>query len=60
MTALRRTGPRHWILALFFIAIAAYALFQARFVLFGPKIEIISHTDGAVTTEPRVGVEGTA
>ena len=44
---------------LFFVLIAAYALFQARFLILGPSIDLTSPKDGQVVNSV-VDVRGTA
>ena|SRR5690606_31866964 len=56
----REARPRHYIIAAIFLIIGAYALFQARFVLLGPRLAIVSHQDGAVVSEPLITLAGTA
>ena len=54
LTALR---PRKILLIIFFLLLASYALFQARFLL-GPQIKITSPQNGQSINEPLVIVEG--
>ena len=54
------TRPRYALLIIFFILIASYSLFQARALLIGPQIWIISPQDGRVVEAPLVIIEGRA
>ncbi len=38
--------PKHVLLWLFFLILGIYALFQARFLIFGPIVSIDTHQDG--------------
>lgn len=49
---------RQWALILLGVCFAAYVLFQARFLVFGPTISIDSPPDGTVVTEPVVTITG--
>lgn len=60
MMRIREARPRHYIVAAIFLCIAAYALFQARFVLLGPRLAFTSHTDGQTAEEALIILEGTA
>jgi hypothetical protein len=53
-------SPRHSILLLLGLTLAAYILFQARFLLLGPRVWIDSPADGAVVAEPIVTLSGRA
>src|SRR6185295_6094248 len=44
----------------FLALIALYALFQARFLILGPRVGVEHPLDGAVLSEPLVMVTGTA
>jgi hypothetical protein len=53
-------STRHAALLAVGIVFAVYCLFQARFILLGPSIDIASHQDGAVVLEPSLTLSGTA
>jgi hypothetical protein len=53
-------SPRHSILALLALVLAAYILFQARFLILGPRVWIDSPADGAVVAEPVATISGRA
>jgi len=50
--------PKHGLLAFFFVVLGLYALFQARFLVFGPVITIESHKDGEVVTDAAIILGG--
>lgn len=52
--------PKHAVLFLFFLALGLYALFQARFLITGPRISIDTHTDGARLENELVTLGGRA
>jgi hypothetical protein len=56
---IRSLSPKQWLLIIFFLLLASYALFQARFLILGPRLTILSPTDGAAVTTV-IEVEGTA
>ena len=43
--------PKYAIFVLFFLVLGLYALFQARFLVFGPRIFIETHSDGVVVKD---------
>jgi hypothetical protein len=55
-----RLSPRHWGLALLGLALAGYILFQARFLILGPRVWIEAPADGAVVATPIVTLSGRA
>jgi len=50
--------PKYGFVILAFAFIALYSLFQARAILLGPQISIVSPKDGEVVGSPLVTVEG--
>ena len=52
--------PRETLAAAFLCLIALYALFQARFIILGPRISLTSPRDGQVATSSLVHIAGTA
>lgn len=55
---MKELRPKHAILILFFLILGLYALFQARFLVFGPRIFIETHEDGVVITSPVITLGG--
>ncbi|MBX4206520.1 hypothetical protein KW784_01915 [Candidatus Parcubacteria bacterium] len=53
-------SSRHWMLVVLGVALAAYILFQARFLILGPRVWIDIPADGAVLSEPVATVSGRA
>lgn len=53
-------SPRQGALILLGTLLALYILFQARFVILGPRVWIDSPMDGAVVTEPIITLSGRA
>jgi len=53
-------SPRQSLLVLFGVVLLGYVLFQARFIILGPRVWIDSPADGAVVTEPIVTLSGRA
>ena len=47
-------------MVLFFLILAGYSLFQARFLIFGPKIEIVAPRDGETSLNELVVMNGYA
>ena len=52
--------PRKILFLVLFLLLGSYSLFQARFLILGPNISIISPKDGARIDSPVVLVEGVA
>lgn len=52
-------NTKQWIIFWFFIVLVLYSLFQARFLILGPRISIISPRDGA-SVQTVVEVKGQA
>ena len=52
--------PRYVAVVLFFLLIIGYSLFQARFLILGPRISINYPTDGARAENELVLVQGKA
>lgn len=50
--------PKYIFLIVLFILLAAYSLFQARFLILGPQIWITSPTNGGVVESPLVIIQG--
>lgn len=40
---------KHVLVIIFFVILVGYSIFQARFLILGPRISIISPLDGAIT-----------
>lgn len=55
-----RIKPRHALLGVLFLLLLSYSLFQARFLILGPRIWIESPEDGAQVFEPMVKISGRA
>ena len=52
--------PKHILITVGFLLLTVYSLFQARFLILGPGVTILSHKDGAVVHEPQVTLSGKA
>jgi len=52
--------PRYAIIIIFFIVVVGYALFQSRFLILGPRVNITYPEDGAIVSSGLVVLEGTA
>ena len=52
--------PRQLILITLFLLLTSYSLYQARFLIFGPQLTILSHHDGEVILNNVVTIEGLA
>ena len=52
--------PRYGLLLLFFVVLVGYSIFQARFLIIGPQLEITSPSDGVSIETPIIVIEGTA
>ncbi|MEX0919435.1 MAG: hypothetical protein WDZ64_01640 [Parcubacteria group bacterium] len=53
-------NPRHVFIALLFVLLVSYALYQARFLILGPRVYIASHIDGETVDDPMITLEGQA
>jgi hypothetical protein len=53
-------STRHAALLFVGMLFAAYCLYQARFIILGPRIDITSHQDGAIVQEPSITLSGKA
>ncbi|MDB5194197.1 MAG: seg [Parcubacteria group bacterium] len=53
-------NPRQTLGIGFLALIALYALFQARYIILGPEVSLISPTDGFVSTTSLITISGTA
>lgn len=53
-------SPRQAGLIILGLLFAAYCVFQARYIVFGPAIWFTSHTDGQVVYSPQLTLEGQA
>src|SRR5579872_2368378 len=51
---------RNFSIALFFLALIAYIVFQGRFVIFGPRIIVDTPVDGSNVEAGLIEVKGTA
>lgn len=56
----RKFTTKHYALLCLFIILAGYALFQARFLVLGPRLKIVSPQDGSHVAGSVVHVEGIA
>lgn len=52
--------PRYGILIILALIVVGYSLFQARFLLLGPRVSISYPNDGIVISEELVTLQGTA
>lgn len=52
--------PRHMILVIIFLVIVGYSLFQARFIIMGPRITVTYPQDGETVPGNVFTMEGTA
>lgn len=52
--------PKHWFLIVLFVLLVAYSLYQARFLILGPRIEVTAPFSGQTVQSPMVTIEGTA
>ncbi len=52
--------PKYGFLAILFLLLLIYSLYQARFLILGPRVSIESHKDGEVVTDPRIALGGRA
>ena len=52
--------PRYGLLVLFFLILIGYSIFQARFLILGPGLEIVSPKDGVSVWDPLIIIEGKA
>lgn len=52
--------PKYGFLAILFLLLIVYSLYQARFLILGPQIWIESHKDGEVVTDPQIALGGRA
>ena len=51
---------KQWAFISLFILLASYSLFQARFIIFGPKLAVYSPENGSSLASPVVTVTGQA
>lgn len=51
---------RYWLFILLSIVFLLYVLFQTRFIILGPRISILSHSDGFVSSSPNITIRGKA
>lgn len=52
--------PKYGFLILLFLLLGAYSLFQARFLILGPRISIDSYKNGEVVASPIILISGKA
>jgi hypothetical protein len=52
--------PQYLLPALFFLVVAGYFTYQARFLILGPQITITSPLDGSSVESSVISIEGTA
>ena len=52
--------PKHGLLFFLFILLLLYSIYQARFLILGPRVSIESHKDGQVLESPVLTLEGEA
>lgn len=55
-----KSKPKNIILAIAILFFIAYSLYQARFLILGPRVYIDSHKDGAVVSRPVITIVGRA
>ncbi len=60
MRKIENISPKQWAVVLFFLIIIVYSLFQARFVILGPYIEIQTPQNGASLETNLVNITGRA
>lgn len=53
-------SAHQWILVALFVLLALYIIFQARFIIFGPQISVISPRDTEVLSEQLITIKGHA
>ncbi len=51
--------PRNTLFALFSVLLVLYALFQARFLILGPRIHVATPADNQTLTDPVLTISGT-
>src|SRR5688572_8261748 len=51
---------RQWILVVVGLLLVPYVLFQARFLILGPQVEIISPKDAEIVTNEVLNIKGVA
>jgi hypothetical protein len=54
------SSPKNWIVIIFLLIVILYASFQARFIIFGPQVSIVSHQDGEVVDHSVIDLSGQA
>ena len=52
--------PKHWLIGALAIVFIGYCLFQARFLILGPRVTIQSHADGVAVIAPLITLSGSA
>lgn len=52
--------PKYWFLVVLFVFLLSYSIFQARFIILGPKLLVTSPSSGATVDSPVVMIEGQA
>ena len=52
--------PRYAAIVFFFLAIAVYSLFQARFLIIGPRVSVTTPRDGSIADTDVVTMQGVA
>jgi hypothetical protein len=52
--------PKHILLFALLILLTSYSLYQARFLIIGPRITVTSHENGQVVENPVVTLSGKA
>lgn len=57
---MKKLGPKHWLWIGISILLIAYALYQARFMLLGPRVYIDSPRDNSLLQNQLVTIEGRA
>ncbi len=60
MITMFNLSPRKTLAVLFLLFIAGYSLFQARHIILGPELALLSPLDGTVATTSLIYVTGTA
>jgi len=60
MRKIKEISTKQWLIMFFFLVIVAYSLFQARFIILGPHIEIKAPQNGASFEADLINVVGQA
>lgn len=52
--------PQYYLVLAIFCLLIAYSLYQARFIIIGPRIQVSNLSDGQVVNTPILEIEGEA